>query len=85
VRVASVSADLNLPTSAIYALDLAFALPLLATSGAWLLRHEERGPASALAALSWLLGMVTLIAASLWILAMRPTGFRRPVTTLEAV
>ncbi len=46
--------ELNLPTSAIYALDLAFALPLLALAGGWLLRHDRRGPASALAALFWL-------------------------------
>ncbi len=49
---ASVS-DLNLPTNAVYALDLAFALPLLAIAGAWLIRRERRGPASALAALGF--------------------------------
>jgi len=49
---ASVS-DLNLPTNPIYALDLAFALPLLATSGFWMLRHDRRGPAAALAALGF--------------------------------
>ena len=46
--------DLNLPTSAIYALDLAFALPILTLAGLWLLRGDPRGPASALAGLSWL-------------------------------
>ncbi|MEO7295576.1 MAG: hypothetical protein ABIZ57_05500 [Candidatus Limnocylindria bacterium] len=46
--------DLNLPTSAIYALDLAFALPILTLAGLWLLRHDARGPASALAGLCWL-------------------------------
>lgn len=46
--------DLNLPTSAIYALDLAFALPILTVAGLWLLRHDPRGPASALAGLCWL-------------------------------
>ena len=46
--------DLNLPTNAIYALDLAFGLPLLTLSGVWMIRHDRRGSASALAALSWL-------------------------------
>lgn len=45
---------LNLPTSAIYALDLAFALPILTVAGLWLLRHDARGAASALAGLCWL-------------------------------
>ena len=44
---ASIS-DLNLPTNAVYALDLAFALPLLAVAGGWLLRNDRRGPAAAL-------------------------------------
>jgi hypothetical protein len=49
--------ELSLPTSAIYALDLAFALPLVALAGWWLLRDERQGPASALAALCWLVLM----------------------------
>ena len=49
--------DLGLPTSAVYALDLAFALPLIALAGWWSLRGERNGPASALAALSWLVLM----------------------------
>jgi hypothetical protein len=53
---ASVS-DLNLPTNAVYALDLAFALPLLAIAGGWLIRHDRRGPATALAALSFIVLM----------------------------
>ena len=56
---ASVS-DLNLPTNAVYALDLAFALPLLAVAGVSLLRRDQRGPASALAAL----GFTTLMGLS---------------------
>ncbi len=58
---ASIS-DLNLPTNAVYALDLAFALPLLAVAGVWLLRHDRRGPASALAALGFtaLMGLSVL-------------------------
>lgn len=47
---ASVS-DLNLPTNTVYALNLAFALPLLAVAADWLFRRDPRGPASALAAL----------------------------------
>ena len=50
---ASIS-DLNLPTNAVYALDLAFALPLLAVAGVWLIRRDRRGPASALAALGFM-------------------------------
>ena len=58
---ASVS-DLDLPTNAVYALDLAFALPLLAVAGGWLLRRDRRGPASALAALGFtaLMGLSVL-------------------------
>lgn len=46
--------ELNLPTSAIYALDLAFGLPVLALTGSWLLSRDRRGPAGSLAALCWL-------------------------------
>jgi cytochrome d ubiquinol oxidase subunit II len=49
--------DLNLPTNAVYALDLAFALPLLAVAGGWLIRHDRRGPAAALAALGFVVLM----------------------------
>ena len=44
--------DLNLPTSAVYVLDLAFALPLIALAAGWLIRRDRRGPASAVAASS---------------------------------
>jgi len=56
-RLPAAVSDLNLPTSAIYALDIAFALPFLALSGTWLIRHDRRGPASALTALCWLVLM----------------------------
>ena len=58
---ASVS-DLNLPTNAVYALDLAFALPLLAVAGGWLLRNDGRGPAAGMAALGFtaLMGLSVL-------------------------
>jgi len=52
-RLPASIADLNLPTNAVYALDLAFALPLLAIAGGWVIRHDRRGPASALAALGF--------------------------------
>ncbi len=54
--------DLNLPTNAVYALDLAFALPLLAVAGTWLIRRDQRGPAAALAALGFtaLMGLSVL-------------------------
>jgi hypothetical protein len=45
--------DLNLTTNAVYGLDLAFALPVLAIAGAWLIRRDRRGPAAALAALGF--------------------------------
>ena len=50
-------ADLGLPTNAVYALDLAFALPILVTAGAWLLRRDPRGPATALAAVAFIVLM----------------------------
>ncbi len=58
---ASIS-DLNLPTNAVYALDLAFALPLLALAGGWLLGNDRRGPAAALSALAFtvLMGLSVL-------------------------
>jgi hypothetical protein len=50
-------ADLGLPTNAVYALDLAFALPVLAVAGAWLLLSDRRGPATATAALAFIVLM----------------------------
>ena len=38
--------DLGLPTSAVYTLDLAFALPALALGAVWLIRGVASGPAS---------------------------------------
>jgi hypothetical protein len=46
--------DLNLPTSPVFSLDLAFAVPLIAVAGAWLIRRDHRGPASAVAGLAFL-------------------------------
>jgi hypothetical protein len=50
-------ADLGLPTNAVYALDLAFALPVLVTAGVRLLRRDGRGPATALVALTFVVLM----------------------------
>jgi hypothetical protein len=47
--------DLNLPTSPVFSLDLAFAVPLIALAGGWLIRRDRRGRASALAALTFLI------------------------------
>jgi hypothetical protein len=51
--------DLDVPTSAVYALDLAFALPLLAFSGGLLLRHRAQGGGAAVAALVFI-GLMAL-------------------------
>jgi hypothetical protein len=50
---ASVS-DLNLPTSPVFVIDLAFAVPLMTLAGVWLIRRDRRGPAGAVAALAFL-------------------------------
>ncbi len=49
--------DLGLPTSPVYALDLAFAIPLLMLAGTWLVRSDIRGPFAALAALAFIVSM----------------------------
>ena len=53
-RVPAAVSDLGLPTSPVYSLDLAFALPLIAMAGVWLIRRDRRGPAGAAAALAFL-------------------------------
>lgn len=53
-RLPAAIADLNLPTSPVYSLDLAFALPGLAVTAGWLIRLDRRGPASAVASLAFL-------------------------------
>jgi hypothetical protein len=47
--------DLGLPTSPVYSLDLAFAVPLITLVGIWLIRRDRRGPAGAMAALAFLI------------------------------
>jgi hypothetical protein len=61
-RLPPAVADLDLPTNPVYALDLAFALPLLAIGGIRLLRSDPRGPGTALALLvfSVLMGLGVL-------------------------
>jgi hypothetical protein len=50
---AAVSA-LGLATSAVYSLDLAFAVPLSVLAGGWLIRRDRRGQAGAVAGLAFL-------------------------------
>jgi hypothetical protein len=47
--------DLGLPTSPVYSLDLAFAVPLITLAGVWLIRGDRRGPAGAAAGLAFLM------------------------------
>jgi hypothetical protein len=53
-RLPAAVSDLGLPTSPVYSLDLAFAVPLIALAGVWLIRHDRRGPAAAAAGLAFL-------------------------------
>ena len=46
--------DLGLPTSPVYTLDLAFALPLIILAGVWLNWSDRRGPSAAAASLAFL-------------------------------
>jgi membrane-associated HD superfamily phosphohydrolase len=54
-------ADLDLPTSAVYTLDLAFALPLLGASAGLLVRGESRARAVAVASLVFIVLMALSI------------------------
>jgi hypothetical protein len=53
-RLPAAVSDLGLPTSPVYSLDLAFAVPLIALAGIWLIRRDSRGPAAAAAGLAFL-------------------------------
>jgi hypothetical protein len=53
--------DLDLPTSAVYALDLAFALPMLALGAGLLLRHHPSGGGVAVACLVFVVLMALSI------------------------
>ena len=54
-RLPAAVSDLGLPTSPVYSLDLAFAVPLITLAGAWLIRRDPRGPAGAAAGLAFLI------------------------------
>jgi len=54
-RLPAAVSDLGLPTSPVYSLDLAFAVPLITLTGAWLIRRDRRGPAGAAAGLAFLI------------------------------
>ena len=53
-RLPASVADLGLPTSPVFALDLAFAVPLISIAGVWLIRRDGRGPGGAAAGLAFL-------------------------------
>ncbi len=53
-RLPAAVSDLGLPTSPVYSLDLAFAVPLITLAGVWLIRRDRRGPAGAMAGLAFL-------------------------------
>ena len=54
-RLPAAVSDLGLPTSPVYSLDLAFAVPLITLAAVWLIRRDRRGPASAAAGLAFLM------------------------------
>jgi len=62
--------ELDLPTSPVYALDLAFALPAIALAGLYLLLGDRRGPPIALSALVF---MVLILFGILGMFAYRMT------------
>ena len=53
-RLPAAVSDLGLPTSPVYPLDLAFAVPLITEAGVWLIRRDRRGPAGAAVGLAFL-------------------------------
>ena len=53
-RLPAAVSDLGLPTSPVYSLDLAFAVPLITLAGVWLMRRDRRGPAAAAGGLAFL-------------------------------
>jgi len=54
-RLPAAVSDLGLPTSPVYSLDLAFAVPLITLAGIWLIRRDRRGPGGAAAGLAFLM------------------------------
>jgi hypothetical protein len=55
--------DLALPTSPVYALDLAFAIPLLLLAGGWLMRSDDRAAFAAAAAVAFVVVMAASVLA----------------------
>ena len=53
-RLPTAVSDLGLPTSPVFSLDLAFAVPLIALAGIWLIARDRRGAAAASAGLAFL-------------------------------
>jgi len=76
---------LGLPTSPVYALDLAFALPLTAMAAVLLLRHDDRGPASAIALLTFVIVMGLGVLGSFGYAAARGEPIDPVVTGMFAV
>ncbi len=76
---------LALPTSPVYALDLAFALPLTALAAVLLLRHDDRGPASAIALLTFVIVMGLGVLGSFGYAAARGEPIDPLVTGMFAV
>jgi hypothetical protein len=76
---------LSLPTSPVYALDLAFALPLTALAALLLLRQDRRGPASAIALLTFVIVMGLGVLGSFGYAAARGEAIDPIVTGMFAV
>jgi hypothetical protein len=53
-RLPAAVSGLGLPTSPVYSLDLAFAIPLITLAGVWLIRRDRRGQAGAVSGLAFL-------------------------------
>ena len=91
-RLPAAVSDLGLPTSPVYSLDLAFAVPLITLAGVWLIRRDRRGPAGAAAGLAFLmiLGLSVLAifayeAAAGIAVALPPIAIFGAVTAMAAV
>lgn len=76
---------LALPTSPVYTLDLAFALPLTAFAAVLLLRHDARGPAAAIAMLTFTIVMGLAVLSSFGDAVMRGEPIDPVVTGMFAV
>jgi hypothetical protein len=91
-RLPAAVSDLGLPTSPVYSLDLAFAVPLITMAGVWLIRRDGRGLAAAAAGLAFLaiLGLSVLAifvfeAAAGVVLEVPPIAIFGAVTATAAV